>query len=287
MFADDTNLFSTGNSIDAVEQQLNTELVLINTWFQVNLLSLNVTKMSFIIFGRKNNLTANIYINNVLIQRQHDTKFLGVILSADLKWDKNIDIVTIKVSKNIGIIAKARPLLPQHLTRTLYLTLVDPYVSYCNLVWSLSHAATKLDRIYKLPKKNCRLITFSNFTAPSRPLFQHLSMLSVYDKYKYQLLIQVYKSSHNLIPNHYSCQYYIKNSSIYQHNTRQQNNLHIPKCRSRTCIRQNTIIYQGPKLWNALPDGMKSSNSFNIFKKQLRHYILLWHLFCSLLLLSL
>ena len=273
MFADDTNLFSTGNSIDAVEQQLNTELVLINTWFQANLLSLNVTKTSFIIFGRKKNLTANIYINNVLIQRQHDTKFLGVILSADLKWDKHIDIVTNKVSKNIGIIAKARHLLPQHLTRTLYLTLVDPYVSYCNLVWSLSHATTKLDRIYKLQKKFCRLITFSNFTAPSRPLFQHLSILSVYDKYKYQLLIHVFKSSHNLIPNHYSCQYYIKNSTIHQCNTRQKNNLHIPKC--RTCLRQNTIIYQGPKLWNALPDGIKSSKSLNIFKKQLRHYILL------------
>ena len=78
MFADDTNLFSTGNSIDAVEQQLNTELVLINTWFQANLLSLNATKTSFIIFGRKKNLTANIYINSVLSQRQHDTK-----------WDKH------------------------------------------------------------------------------------------------------------------------------------------------------------------------------------------------------
>ena len=143
-----------------VEQQLNTELVLINNWFQTNLLSLNVTKTSFIIFGRKKNLTANIYINNVLIQRQHDTKFLGVILSADLKWDKHIDIVTNKVSKSIGIIAKARHLLPQHLTRTLYLTLVDPYVSYCNLVWSLSHATMKLDRIHKLQKKYCRLITF-------------------------------------------------------------------------------------------------------------------------------
>ena len=55
-FADDTNLFSTGNSIDAVEQQLNTELVLINTWFQANLLSLNVTETSFITF----------FLNNIL-----------------------------------------------------------------------------------------------------------------------------------------------------------------------------------------------------------------------------
>ena len=37
---------------------VTTELVLINTWFQANLLSLNVTKTSFIIFGHKKNLTA-------------------------------------------------------------------------------------------------------------------------------------------------------------------------------------------------------------------------------------
>ena len=66
------------------------------------------------------NLTANIYINNVLIKRQHDTKFLGVILSADLKWDKHIDIVTNKVSKNIGIIAKAIDIFYLNTSPVLY-----------------------------------------------------------------------------------------------------------------------------------------------------------------------
>ena len=45
MFADDTNLFLIGNDLIIVERQFNNELILINTWFQANLLSLNVSKM--------------------------------------------------------------------------------------------------------------------------------------------------------------------------------------------------------------------------------------------------
>ena len=222
MFADDTNLFLTGNDLITVERQFNNELVLINTWFQANLLSLNVSKTSFVIFGRRKNMSANIFINKTSLQRVYDTKFLGVILSADLKWDKHIEIVVNKISKNIGIISKVRHLLPKNLTCNLYFTLFDPFISYCNLVWSAPHRTGSLDRILKIQKKYCRLITFSTYTATSRPLFQLLSILSVYDMYKYQLLIHIYRPTNSLTTNNYSLHYYISNSSIHQYCTRQQ-----------------------------------------------------------------
>jgi retron-type reverse transcriptase len=62
MFADDTNLFLTGNSLAEVEDKLNAELVLVETWFKANLLSLNVKKTSYMVFGHLKNRTANIYI---------------------------------------------------------------------------------------------------------------------------------------------------------------------------------------------------------------------------------
>ena len=77
-----TNLFTIGNTIDAVESCLNHELRLVNLWFQANLLSLNVFKTTFMIFGRKN-LSANIMIDNVSLLKQDESKFLGVILSTD------------------------------------------------------------------------------------------------------------------------------------------------------------------------------------------------------------
>ena len=47
MFADDTNMFFSGNSQSLLEKTINDELVLINEWFQVNLLSLNVSKTTY------------------------------------------------------------------------------------------------------------------------------------------------------------------------------------------------------------------------------------------------
>ena len=62
-------------------------------WFRANLLSLNVTKTSFIVFGNRKNLEVKLYVDNMLLERQSDAKFLGVILSSDLKWKKHVDIL--------------------------------------------------------------------------------------------------------------------------------------------------------------------------------------------------
>ena len=150
------------------------------------------------------------------------------------------------------------------------LPLVDSYISYCNLVWSASHRTDSLDRILKIQKKYCRLVTISNYTATSRPLFQLLSILSVYDMHKYQLLIHIYRSTNSLtqiiIIIHFIIIFQI--SSIHQYCTRQQFNLHVPKC--RTSLRQHTIVFQGPKLWNSLPLELRTSHSFNSFKRSLK-----------------
>ena len=66
MFADDTNMFFSGNSQFLLEKTINDELVLINEWFQVNLLSLNVSKTTYIIFktSRKRDMDLNCFIQN-------------------------------------------------------------------------------------------------------------------------------------------------------------------------------------------------------------------------------
>ena len=51
MFADDTNLFMAGKSALLLEKAINEELEIIASWFQANLLSLNIKKTSYIIFG--------------------------------------------------------------------------------------------------------------------------------------------------------------------------------------------------------------------------------------------
>ena len=171
MFADDTNLFLSGRNIIEIEKQFNNELIALTDWFNANLLSLNIKKTSYIVFSNRKNLNVSILLCGVQINRVVDTEFLGVIISSNLTWNKHIDIVINKISKTLGILCKVRHLLPLVGTRTLYMSLVEPYINYCNLVWAQPEPTVYLDRIFRIQKKYCRIITFSDFRAHSEPLF--------------------------------------------------------------------------------------------------------------------
>ena len=111
---------------------------MINEWFKANRLSLNLDKTSYIIFGNKKYDDINICFRDTTLARQYESKFLGVILTSQLKWKKHIDVVLSKTSKCLGILSKVRHLVPVQLTRLLYLTLVEPYMAYCNIIWCQS-----------------------------------------------------------------------------------------------------------------------------------------------------
>ena len=270
MFADDTNLFLSGSKISEIERKLNNELSLLTEWFSANRLSLNIKKTSYIVFCNRKNIDANILLANTRIGKVNDTKFLGVIISSNLSWNKHIDVIINKMSKTIGIIAKVRHLLLGS-ARTLYMTLVEPYINYCNIVWAQPDSTCHLNKILKIQKKYCRIITFSDFRAHSEPLFKQLNILTVYKIYKYQLSLFMYKQSYKLLPPSHTYSF-ITNSSIHDHYTRQCNQIHIGHC--RTSKRQMTVLFQGPKLWNSLPITIKSCPSINVFRRRIKALLL-------------
>ena len=173
MFADDTNLFMSGRNLDEIELKLNQELKRVTQWFHVNLLSLNVSKTSYIIFGNRSSRNLKLIMHEAELEQSLETQFLGVIINYKLSWKTHILTVSNKVSKNLGIIAKIRHLLPPDQVRMLYLTLVEPYMSYCCIVWADVDKTLCLDRIHKIQKRYCRLITFSDFRNHSAPLFKN------------------------------------------------------------------------------------------------------------------
>ena len=140
----------------------------------------------------------NLLLSGVQISRVDDTRFLGVVISSNLSWNKHIDVIVSKISKTVGLLSKVRHLLPNLGTRTLYMSLVEPYIGYCNIVWSQANASVYLDKIFKIQKKYCRIITFSDFRAHSEPLFKELNILNVYNMYKYQIALFMYKQLNGL-----------------------------------------------------------------------------------------
>ena len=87
LFADDTNFFCSGKSVNQLCNRVSGELSKLNKWFAVNKLSLNVDKTNFIVLmNDKVNEEFIIKIGDKMIQRVFKTKFLMVIIDYKLNW---------------------------------------------------------------------------------------------------------------------------------------------------------------------------------------------------------
>ena len=133
-----------------------------------------------------------------------------------------------------------------------------------------SKKTTYLDKLLRIQKKYCRLITFSAYKESSNFFFTQLNILTIYRFHKIQLATHMYKILHKLIPNH-STFSFPQNSSIHAHTTRVNQMLHISY--SRTKLRNDTIRFQGPELWNSLPSHLGECERLCNFKRQLRIFI--------------
>src|SRR5260221_7076847 len=134
MFADDTNFFITGTNCEQIETLINTELELVAQWLRSNLLSLNLLKTAYMVFTKQKVRHMNLLLQSSIISQVSEAKFLGVIINEELSWSPHIIQVCNKISKNVGVIAKARHLLPQDDVCLLYHSLVEPYLNYCCMV---------------------------------------------------------------------------------------------------------------------------------------------------------
>ncbi len=128
----------------------NNHLSSVCEWFQANRLSLNLQKCTYMIFcNKKKNCDVHnlkIIISNHEIPKVDFTKFLGVYIDSRLSWKVHITEICKKISKSIGIISRLKSVFPDEILRTLYCTLILPYMSCGNIVWR----NTSQSNLYKM-----------------------------------------------------------------------------------------------------------------------------------------
>ena len=94
LFADDTNIFHTGDDLKEVCETMSHELYKLNRWFRANKLSLNVSKTNFMIFSNKKcNDNYSVSINGMEITRVYVTKFIGVYMDSQLNWSDHVTVI--------------------------------------------------------------------------------------------------------------------------------------------------------------------------------------------------
>ena len=106
---------------------INKELQNVYEWLCANKLSLNIDKTKYKIFhsAHKNidHDTFNIKLNNISIENVKSFNFLGITLNENLNWNQHTSQISLKLSRNIGLLGKLEHFLPGYILKILYNTI--------------------------------------------------------------------------------------------------------------------------------------------------------------------
>ena len=252
IFADDTSIFYSNSDPKHLESALNEELKKVDVWMKSNKLSVNIEKTNYIIFKSNRKTVAtnfSLCFGNKLLEQKKTIKFLGVYIDEHLTWKDHISYISKTISKSVGIMHRSRFNLSSKTKLSLYYTLIYPYIIYCNLAWSSTYV-TNLNRIFYLQKRAVRIITNAEFRDHSDPLFTQLGILDIF-KVNSLYVARFMFCYKNLMLPPILLNLFITNNEVHNYNTRTAENYRPHAC--RTNLKQFTILFQGPKIWNALP----------------------------------
>ncbi len=86
------------------------------------------------------------------------SKYLGLKIDSNLKWDDHINAIIPNISSEIGILRSLKKIAPIETLKPLYNAIVQPHFDYSDIVYD-SASKTNKDRLQKLQTRACRLIT--------------------------------------------------------------------------------------------------------------------------------
>ena len=163
------------------------------------------------------------------LERVNTTKFLGIIIDENLTWKSHIDAISKTISRNIGMLSKMKHYVPGYILYSLYCTLVLPYTNYGILIWG-NTCKTYLDNFFKLQKWAIRIISLEHYRSHTGPLFKKNNVLNIFDTFKLELGVFMYKHQTNLLPQTFS-NYVIKHNQIHKYPTRNAEDYGIKKAK--------------------------------------------------------
>ena len=158
LFADDTNIFISANSIVEVYNKANAVLKCLSLYLRANFLHINISKSKFIHFKtpRSKDTPLDLNLNESKLKRVKSIRFLGVYIEEKLNWQCHINILVRKLSRSAGILYNIGRCLPYNLRSSVFNALINSHIFYAISVWGGN--PTKLQNIFTSQKKALRAL---------------------------------------------------------------------------------------------------------------------------------
>ena len=270
LFADDSTLYDSHRDFNTFLRHINRDLEQSSQWFLANGLAINIVKCEAMVFSRRLLYfpLSPVIFQEIPLSYNYSFKYLGLHIDFKLNWREHINKIQTKLSRACGILYHIRNKLTRSISRTIYLSLAYPYLSYCNSLWA-SCSPSILQPLFITQKRIIRLILKKNRFHASSPLFIKLRLLKLFDINNFCTAMFVYKSILNLIPS--PIEFTLR--QVQNYNLRNVAPLVVPFARSSQMKR--FLHIRGATLWNSLPFAIRNSLTIFAFKRKLKDFYII------------
>ena len=108
LFADDTALWTSSNGLDSLCKRLQQSIDAFESWCKSWKLRLQPTKTEIVYFSlhprRKHNNTVVVKVDNIDVKPLDQTRYLGVIISKQMKWRKHLEHIERRIAPRISLL---------------------------------------------------------------------------------------------------------------------------------------------------------------------------------------
>ena len=265
MYADDHQVYASGEKIEDVETILNDEGTRTSEWYQQSLLKCNQDKFQAMSLGsRYKKKGMNLNIKDINIKSSPGIDLLGVAIDDKLNFTKHINNVCTKGARKVGVLMRFRNLIPTEAKFRIFKAFILPQLTYCHIV---SHHCRSSDKrkLERLQERALRAI-YCDRTSTYEALLEKARLPTLCNRRLQNMDIFMYKVKTNLVPSYIS---ELFSCDMSRYNLRNTDDFSLPRCNTITYGR-HSLRYMGPYIWSKLHKSIKMADSLIAFKNQVR-----------------
>ena len=264
LFADDTVLYRTIKS-DTDHHRLQTDLDKLSDWAKAWDMQFHPDKCLVMNISKKRHPSKFTYsLHNTDLKTTDTAKYLGIIISQDMKWTKHITQTCSRANRALGFIKRNVKIRSPRIKEKLYNSLVRPHVEYASAVWS-PHEVKPIHQLEMVQRRAARwTLNRHHNTSSVKGMLEDLQWRTLEQRRTDCRLVLLFQSIHGPVqipPTNY-LQPSLNTTSRKKHNYTYQ------QCSTRTNYFKYSFFPYTTVIWNNLPYQLVNSPSVISFKAQ-------------------
>ena len=231
-------------------------------------LRLNQAKTKILVIAppsvKKEVVIGGMFLDKNCIRFVDSAKNLGVILDTELSFDIQINKVVKSCFNIIRKISSIKHFLSSTHLKSLVCSYIFSKIDYCNsLYYGLNSTAIK--KLQHVQNCAARLVKKQGISLSLDDTFLEFHWLKVRERILFKLLLFVHKCLRQKAP---------ESLGRLLNYAESERSMKLRETKVKTKYGDRAFSHSGPKLWNLLPQYVRSQDDTGVFKKTLKSFLI-------------